>query len=184
MLILRILAALTIFLLLMVPTFYYQGPRVEAYLAPVIDIEAMEVRFGKLNFEGVTRNVMYFRTHTNKYRPPCRLDVFSFRWLLDHNVAVTPVYVNDDNLPFQPQSIVTEGEHTSRVLWTFIPYEAYNYPTAIFRGTAYFACHGLWPLPFSFEIVIDTKTQLRELRFSQLQRDVNREIVLKKIEEW
>lgn len=166
--IIRMVTAFLLALIALIPTGFYYGGAIEAKLLPVLSIEAVDLRYGEVEIEGRKRNVIFFKTHVIKQRR-CRLDVFSFRWLLDHSVAVSPVYVAEDNLPFQPNSVITTGEFTSRELWTAIPEAAYNYPITIFRGTTWFWCHPLWPLAFDFELQLDLETNLKDLR-SEIER--------------
>jgi hypothetical protein len=171
--ILRMLFVGLIFILAIVPTFFYLGPTIEARLLPVLELQATDLRYDTITYQGEKRVRAFFKTHIVKKRP-CELEVFSFRWLLDHNVAVTPVFVAEDGLPFQPSSVITIGEFTSRELWTLIPLAAFNYPTATFRGTAYFRCHGLWPLAFYFELPVkipnleDKRSEVRKEKARQV----------------
>jgi len=151
----RLIAVLVVLFMALAPTPFIYGPRVEAWLFPVLDISAVDVRTELTeNGDGTSRPLMCFKTEVHKHRP-CLLDVFSFRWLFDHSVEVTPVIVRETGMVFQPQSVVTTGKFTSRDLCTDIPLAAYGFKQVQFRGTTYFVCHALWPLSYDFTIPID-----------------------------
>lgn len=143
--------ALTCLFMAAIPTFFGLGPLAEIYFRPPAKIEATDVAYAEILDGDRVKPQLLFRTHTIKARP-CKLDLFSFRWLFDHAVEATPVYVDETGELFQPKSVMVVGERTSRMLRTEIPAVAYNFKMVTFSGTAYFTCHVLWPLPVEFSI--------------------------------
>lgn len=128
------------------------GPSVEGCLRPVLsDFRASEARV-ETHEDGTSW--LYFSDARTKLREECALHHLIYRWMYDSSAEVATVQVAATGEVFRPQTIVTAGVVRSREFMTQIPPVVRSFPEVSFIGTAYFQCHDLWLLSYSFRIVL------------------------------
>lgn len=135
-----------------IPVFFQYGPTLEAWVNPVLKVQAKNVHIDRYFGEDGPHDRVVFESVGEKYRA-CPVDELFFRVYFDDTSEGVPAF-NDQGRQLTAKTNIAKGKFSGSKIWVELPVEAYAFKEVFVRMHVFFRCHGLWDTVYSYGIKV------------------------------